>query len=106
MSNKDRVLFYIDENTRIARDRSNFISQYRTKEVKDKKFTGKYSNNWENDRFFNSFDALAEKVALIDVRMSDALDVQSLAEAINNMVEKLDTIKEFYNLTTGEDDGK
>jgi len=91
---KDRALFNIDENTRIARDRLNFITQYRTK-GKD----GKYTNNWVSDRYFGNWKHLAEKVSLIDVRSSDAKDVKSLTEAINNMISKLDNMD---NLMTEE----
>jgi len=90
---KERVLFYIDENTRVSRDKNNFITQYRTKEIKDKKLTGKYSNKWANDRFFGNLKHLAEKVAMIDIRISNAKDVKSLTEVIERLILKLDNIK-------------
>jgi len=88
----DRLLFYIDDNTRVARDRLNFITQYRTKNKK----TGEYTDNWKNDRYFHSFKQLLNKVALIDVRQSDASDVKSLTMAINDLMDKIDGVKDVF----------
>lgn len=89
-SKEDMVLFYIDDNTRVARDRLNFISQYR---MKDKE--GNYTDKWMNDRFFPSVKSLIKKVCEIEIRESNANDIKALLNVLQNLIDKLDSIKEI-----------